>query len=80
MKDPKKEPLLVRFKQLLHLVNKARAERNPFTASALKKQIEPQIEPMALEAAKKLHELENRCIDLQKQLSRLDIRLNQYEV
>lgn len=72
-----KQPLLTRFKSLLEKVKQARSTANPFKAKALKDEIEPQIEPMALEAVQLLHELTSRCENLQKEVQFLDGRLSQ---
>jgi len=72
-----KQPLLTRFKLLLEKVKQARSTVNPFKAKALKDEIEPQIEPMALEAVQLLHELTSRCENLQKEVQFLDSRLSQ---
>jgi hypothetical protein len=72
-----KQPLLTRFKSLLEKVKQARSTANPFKAKALKDEIEPQIEPMALEAVQLLHELTSRCENLQNEIQFLDSRLSQ---
>lgn len=71
------QPLLTRFKSLLEKVKQARSTANPFKAKVLKDEIEPQIEPMALEAVQLLHELTNRCENLQNEIQFLDSRLSQ---
>lgn len=71
-----KPSLLVRFKTLIEQIKRAKAERNPFTAKNLKSEIEPQIEPMAIEVVELLHTTLERCKDLQKQVGYLDTRLS----
>lgn len=74
---PQEKPsLLIRFRELVSKIKQAKDEINPFKAKALKNEIEPQIEPMALEAVELIHSLEQRCIYLQKQIGLLDARLS----
>ena len=75
-----KQTLQQKAKFVRDLINQARSTRNPFTASELKKQIEPLVESLTFEAVETIDCQEAKFKDLQRQISRLDTRLSQLEL